>query len=98
MPQQATYVQGQRVTVDGVFRLLGVPTDPTVVTAEVRTPSGAHLSLVYPSGDLARTDLGAYEVTVTALEAGTYSIRLSGAGVVDAVGEAFVNVEPSRVI
>lgn len=98
MPQQQDYVQGQRVTVDAEFRLAGVLTDPTVVIATVRSPSGAMLELAYPSADLLRVEQGLYEASLTANEAGTYSIRFSGAGVIDAVGEAFVNVAASRVI
>lgn len=96
--QRQEYVQGQRVTVDAEFLLEGVLTDPTVVTVNVRSPSGAALELAYPSADLSRVETGLYEASLTANEAGTYSIRFSGAGVIDAVGEAFVNVQPSRVI
>lgn len=98
MAQEQQYVQGQRVTVDAVFRLHGVAQDPSVVTAVVRTPSGVQVTLAYPSADLTRVETGVYEASLQAEEAGTYSIRLSGAGVVDAVGEAFVNVAASRVI
>jgi hypothetical protein len=92
------HVVGQPLVVDGVFRLEGVPTDPTVVSADVRTPTGRHLVLVYPSVNIARVELGRYEVLLTTDEPGTWSVRLSGAGVVDAVGETFVNVAASRVI
>lgn len=96
--QQQTYVEGQRVTVDGEFRLEGVRTDPTIVIGYVRAPSGALTELVHPHADLVRTDVGTYAVAFISQESGTYSVRLTGAGVVDAVGEAFVNVAPSRVI
>lgn len=98
MPQADTYVQGQRVTVDVEFRLDGVRTDPTVVIGTIRSPSGVTVELVYPSADLTRVDVGLYEAAWNSDEPGTYAVRISGAGVVDAVGEAFVNVAPSRVI
>lgn len=98
MAQEQQYVQGQRITVDVVFRLHGVAQDPAVVAAVVRSPSGVQTSLAYPSASLVRVEDGTYEASLQADEAGTYSIRLTGAGVVDAVGEAFVNVAPSRVI
>lgn len=98
MAQEQQYVQGQPVTVDVVFRLHGVAQDPALISAVVRSPSGAQVALVYPSANLVRVETGVYEVSLQAEEAGTYSIRLTGAGGVEAVGEAFVNVAASRVI
>lgn len=98
MSQVAEYVQGQRILVDAEFLLEGVAADPAVVTAEVRSPSGVRVALVYPSASLVRVDAGLYEAGVTGDEAGTYAIRFVGAGVVDAVGEVMVNVTPSRVV
>ncbi len=98
MAQQQSYVQGQRISCEGEFRLKGVPTDPAVVTCTFRAPDGTGTTLAYPSADLTRLDLGVYEASLVAQQAGTYSIRLAGAGVVDAVGEATVNVARSTVL
>lgn len=97
MAQVGAYVQGQRIMVEGEFRLRGVPTDPSVVSAVVRAPSGTATTIAYPSADLVRLDLGLYEASVTAQESGTYVVRLVGAGVVDAVGEATVNVAATMI-
>lgn len=92
------YVEGQRVIIEGVFRLEGVPTDPTLVRCYARAPSGAVEELVYPSTDLVRTDPGTYEATVTATEPGTWGFRMVGAGNVEAVREVTTTVLPSAVL
>ena len=49
LASQATYV-GQRLLVEGEFRLAGVPTDPMVVRCIVRSPTGVLNTLIYDQG------------------------------------------------
>ena len=92
------YVEGQRILVEGEFRLEGVPTDPTVVRFYSRSPAGLVTELVYPSADLVRTDLGTYEAQVTANTPGTWAFRFTGFGTVEAIREVVTFVAASDVI
>lgn len=92
------FVQGARLVAAAEFRRDGVPIDPTVVRCYVRDPDGSLLELVYPSVDLVRVAVGTYEAYITAVHAGTYGIRFTGAGTVEAVREERVSVAASSVI
>ncbi len=94
---KTTIYKGQRVIVDGEFRLAGVPTDPVVVRCLVRAPGGGLSIIAYPSADMTRREAGIYEAYVTVDAAGTWSFRWEGAGTVDAVDEISVEVRPSAV-
>lgn len=86
MPQQI--FSGQRVLVECTFRLLGVPTDPTVVQCTIKDPSdGSQTVLTYPHTNLTRRELGVFEANVTVNDGGVWWFRFEGAGVVDAVTE-----------
>lgn len=89
---------GQRILVECEFRLLGVPTDPTVVQCTVRSPSGSSTTLNYPDVNLVRRDLGFFEANVTVDEGGTWWFRFEGAGVVDAVQETSLEVLSSNTV
>ncbi len=97
LASQATYI-GQRVLVEGDFRLLGVPTDPMVVRCIIRSPTGVLNTLIYPSTALTRRDLGLFEAAVLVDEAGTWAFRMEGAGIVDAVEEHLHAVTASQVL
>ena len=88
---------GQRIPVEGAFRLRGVPRDPMVVRCLIKPPSGGLVSLVYPNESLRRLDTGLYEAAVAVTEPGTWYFRWEGAGTVDAVTEIPVEVRPSVV-
>lgn len=93
-----TIYVGQRVPVEGEFRLRGVPTDPVVVRCLVRPPAGGLIQLVYPDESLVRTDIGRYEAAVEVDAAGTWTVRWEGAGIIDAVDEIAIPVAPSVII
>lgn len=90
-------VQGQRIGVEGTFRLRGVPRDPVVVRCLVLGPDGRRVSLVYPDESLTRDGEGVYVAAVNVDAPGTWYFRWEGAGTVDAVDELPVPVLPSVV-
>lgn len=90
---------GQRILVEAEFRLLGVPTDPTIVQVSSRNPvTGATVVLTYPATELTRRDIGLYEAAIVVDEAGQWHFRAEGAGVVDAVSECSIDVLASMVL
>jgi hypothetical protein len=91
-----TYV-GQRVLIENIFRLNGVPTDPTIVTFTSESPGGVQSTLTYPAATLVRRSVGDFEASVLVNEAGQWAFRCEGAGVVDAVGEYLLNVQASNL-
>lgn len=93
-----TIYAGQRIGVEGTFRLAGVPTDPAVVSCLIRPPGGGLQTLVYPDQSLTRDEPGVYLATVVLDTPGTWSFRWEGAGTVDAIDEIKVPVETSSVI
>lgn len=82
----AAYV-GQNLLIECEFRLNGVPTDPSIVTVAYRTPLGTQSTLTYPDVNLIRRSEGLFEASIPAEEAGTWTFRAEGVGVVDAVNE-----------
>ena len=92
-----TIYPGQRVLVEIKCRLLGVPTDPTVLRCLVLDPSGALTILTYPAETLTRRDLGFFEANVTVNAPGLWRFRGEAAGIVDGVQETSVLVAPSAV-
>jgi hypothetical protein len=90
---------GQRILVEAEFRLLGVPTDPTIIQVSSRNPgTGATVVLTYPATELTRRDVGLYEAAIVVDTAGQWHFRAEGAGVVDAVSETSVDVLASTVL
>jgi hypothetical protein len=96
MPVTPIYV-GQRLLVEMEFRLLGAPTDPTLVQLIAHAPDGTQTVYTYPSEPFTRRDIGLYEVAVLVEVDGGWVFRGEGAGVVDAVHEYAVTIEPSAI-
>ena len=88
---------GQKITIEGEFRLLGNPEDPIVIQLRYKSPNGSTITLSYPSADLRRVSQGFYEGFVTVDLPGSWWFRWIGAGVVEAVNEQFLEVLPSNV-
>jgi hypothetical protein len=88
---------GQRVLVETIFRLDGVPTDPTIVTCTSKSPSGVVSTLTYPNASYTRRSVGAFEASILVNEAGRWAFRAVGDGVVDAVNELLIDVQPSYI-
>lgn len=92
------YYEGQRVLLECEFRLLGVPTDPTIVQVMARNPLGSTVVYTYPAVELTRRDTGLYETAILVDMPGQWHFRTIGTGVVDAVTEDNLDVLKSNVI
>lgn len=91
-------VVGSRIAAESTFRISGVPTDPTIVTVYVRSPNGVLTTAVYPTTDLTQESVGTYRYEFSADLAGSWAVRFEGTGSVEAAGEQFITVSPSRVL
>lgn len=90
--------EGQRVQITMEIRLLGVPTDPTIVQVTARSPSGSNVILTYPNEDFVRRDTGLFDAAFVVDVAGIWFFRPECAGIVDAVDEIALEVLASNVI
>lgn len=97
MSTDNNYFVGQRVLIEMEFRLLGIPTDPTIVQMQTKSPAGVLHVLTYPAVELTRRDTGLFEASVLVDEAGQWNFRGIGVGVIDSIQEAGLSVLPSRV-
>jgi hypothetical protein len=88
---------GQRVLIETIFRLNGVPQDPNIVTLTASSPSGVVSTITYPAATYTRRSTGAYEGSVLVNEPGQWAFRAEGVGIVDAVNEYIVDVQPSFI-
>jgi hypothetical protein len=91
-------VVGSRIAAESTFRISGVPTDPTIVVVYVRSPNGVLTTATYPTTDLTQESVGTYRYEFTANVAGSWAVRFEGTGAVEAAGEQFIVVSPSRVL
>ena len=91
----STVFVGQRILIEIEFRLLGVPTDPSIVLCTSHAPSGTEAVLTYPNEAFIRRSDGLYEASFLVNEPSTWVFRAEGAGVVDAVNEYTVSVQAS---
>ncbi len=91
-------IVGQSIVCTIEFRLEAILTDPAIIKAYVRKPGGTLREINFPSSELAKIEIGLYELTVLADESGTWAFRAVGIGAVDAVQEGVVNVAPSLVL
>lgn len=92
------YYEGQRVLLEAEFRLLGVPTDPTIVQVIARDPLGSSTVYTYPATELTKRDTGLFETAILVNMPGQWHFRVIGTGVIDAVTESELNVLKSNVI
>jgi hypothetical protein len=88
---------GQKILIECVFRLSGVPRDPTLTTITSRSPSGVQVVQTYPTVDFIRRSEGVYEASILGTEVGIWVFRAEGAGIVDAVNEMVQEVVPSGI-
>lgn len=81
-----TTVAGTLVELDSTFTdAANNLVDPTVVTAEIRTPDGSVVQLA-----TVRVSLGLWKATYTPLIPGRYDYRFQGTGAVAAAGEGSI--------
>ena len=98
IPDDLPVYVGQRITLEIEFRLFGVPTDPTIVQVTSKDPmTGSSTVITYPDELLTRTDVGQYEASVQVATPGQWHFRTEAAGIVDAVTEAYLDVQPTSV-
>lgn len=88
---------GQRVTIETIFRLNGVPTDPTIISVTASSPSGVTSTVTYPDTNMVKNSTGSYDTSILVDEVGTWAFRAEGAGVVDAVNEYLMPVVASNI-
>jgi uncharacterized protein YfaS (alpha-2-macroglobulin family) len=87
------YKKGQKVRCDVTFKVADVLTDPSAVTARVKSPNGTIVTYVYlTDAALVKDSTGAYHVDVTTTENGEWHFRFEGTGVCTAVEEAAFQV------
>ena len=87
------YDIGDLVRIKGSFSIAAVPTDPTVVTVTVKSPSGATSTpaVIHPG-------VGEFHADVSVNAPGEWFYRISGTGAAQAAGEGSFFVRKSRVL
>lgn len=91
------YDIGTKVRLIGEFRDLdNVLSDPTVVVAKTRDPSGNVTTI--SGGSVTKDSTGVYHVDVTLDESGTWWYRFEGTGAVVAADEQAFVVAESRFV
>lgn len=91
-------VVGSRVASETTFRVAGVPVDPDVVTAYIRSPNGVLTTSTYPSPDLVQESPGMYRIEFNADVTGSWWVRIEGTGTYEAAEEQSIHIRPSNVI
>jgi hypothetical protein len=92
------YFQGSSVRVTATFENNAqVPTDPTTITAKIKTPAGVTTAYVYGvDSQLVKDSTGIYHIDVSANAAGIWSYRFEGTGSVLAASQDQFNVVASN--
>jgi hypothetical protein len=91
------YDIGDVASVTAVFRVSGVLTDPTTVTAEVRKPSGVD-NYTVTAGEITTTSTGAYNLNIVVDEPGDWWYRFVGVGAAAGAQEGGFRVRPEQVL
>lgn len=91
-----TYDIGDAVRCSITFAVSGTATDPTTVTARVKTPTGTINSYVYGvDSALVKDGIGTYHLDVYPNVAGTWAYRFEGTGAAWSATETTFNVRGS---
>lgn len=88
---------GQRVLIEVIYRLSGVPTDPQIVTCTAQSPTGTKSTLTYPNAAFIRRSAGQFEASFLVDVPGNWAFRAESAGIVDAVNEYILTVQASSL-
>ena len=92
-----SYLVGNIVRLSGAFYVSTVLTDPTVITLDVRAPSGTVTNYVVAGGQIVRDGTGLYHYDLTLSAPREWWYRWTGTGTCPAVGEAGLEATASRV-
>ena len=82
------------MTLQAMFTVAGVATDPTAATLTVEKPDGSTTS--YTAGQLAHPTVGTYTVVVSLDQHGPWYWRAVGTGTAQTTGETAFTVLHSR--
>lgn len=97
MPRKV-YAVDTEVRVTATFTVDDAVTDPTTVTAVIRTPGGVNTTYVFGvDAELVKDSTGVYHVDVAADQAGRWVYRFVGTGAAAAAGERTFLVPDSEV-
>lgn len=83
---------GSRVRWPVTFRVAGVLTDPTTITAKYQKPDGTEVSKIYGTDvEVVKVSAGEYYIDIDVTAAGTWYARWNGTGAcVAAIERSFV--------
>lgn len=94
-----TYPVGSAVRVTAAYSAAGTATDPTVVTCQIKDPTGTITAYTYGgSGGPVRDSTGNYHYDVDTPLAGVYAYRWEGTGTVIAAQEGVFYSGPSQFV
>ena len=86
----------QMVRFSALFKVAGVPTDPTTIILKLKNLSDVVIPYTYALGELTKSGTGAYYKDVKLNKIGEWFYRFEGTGTVEAVEEAYCVVEDSE--
>jgi hypothetical protein len=93
------YSKDTLVRVNVTFALSNVNTDPSVVTAYYKSPTGVITTLVYGVDNaLIKDAAGQYHVDILAQIVGNWFYRFEGSGTLIAANESEFVIQPSQIL
>lgn len=92
------YDIGDTIRTSASFTVNGVATDPTTVTATVRSPSGTSTAYTWAGATVTRNSAGNFQLDFVVTEAGRWFVRWVGTGAAAATREELYDVIPSGVL
>jgi hypothetical protein len=90
------YNIGQKVRLQGIFKVLGVNTDPTTITLKIKSPAGVSTTYTFALGTVTRSDTGIYYKDLSINASGAWHYNWTGTGLVEAADETWLLVEHSE--
>jgi hypothetical protein len=87
---------GDAVKLSTVFSVAGVPTDPTTISLELKSPSKVVTTYTYAATALTKTGTGAYYKVLSATilnAAGIWRYSWIGTGAAEGVDQGSINVQ-----
>jgi hypothetical protein len=93
------YSKDSLVRVNVTFALSGTNTDPSVVKAYYKSPTGVVTTLVYGVDNaLVKDAVGQYHVDILAQIVGNWFYRFEGTGTLVAANEGEFVIQPSQIL